>query len=163
MESKEFSYDALLEFVRDPSRSDVKAATAKNWLSTCERLRSVVPQDSDVRKLDVDGLIAAYQRDNSVGEASLRTYRSRMNSAIKKFLNQTGSQPRPTICSHARSEADLPKKKSAESDSIDDKLIAFPVPLREGLIVELKLPINLTEAEAEKISSVVKVLAMSSK
>lgn len=52
----------------------------------------------------------------------------------------------------------LAKERPIESD--DDKTIIFPVPIRDGVVIEIKgLPINLTENEASKIGRVVKALA----
>ena len=38
--------------------------------------------------------------------------------------------------------------------------VAYPIPLRDNFIAELRLPIDLTKAEAEKLGRVLLALAM---
>ncbi len=145
-------------------------------------------QRADVRKINLDLEAEHFANRQGAGyiASSLQAYKSRARSALSDFESYADNpmtfRPSSSRSGKAQSKPSnnsKPARKGTQgtqafeggpSDSSGSKNsggahqtqkdLTFPVPIRAGLIVQLQgLPFDLTGAEAEKISQVVKALA----
>jgi len=174
------NYFAFLDYVS--AKGLVKNATAKNWKNASIRLLAIESDDEsqDMRELNIDDLCSRFMNleGKSVTPSSMQVYRSRFKSAVNDFIAYTNN---PMAYKPGISQRSSRKKaskngtsgasntnnqnnkgqQSGQEHNPHPKNITFPIPLRSDLVVEIKhLPHDLTEQEAEKISMVIKALAM---
>jgi hypothetical protein len=146
-------------------------------------------QRDDVRKVDLDLEAEHFANRQGAGyiPSSLQTYKSRAKTALADFEAYVDNPMtfRPAGASNGKAQSKTSsgqaqrksqqkskqEKLTAETDESDSggrssdgrqapEGLTFPVPIRPGLIVQLKgVPFDLTTAEAEKIAQVVKALA----
>lgn len=180
--SKE-SYFQFLDYVI--AKGLVKQATAKNWKNASIRLLAILDEDEshDLRKVDIDALCSRFMNlegKSSITPSSIQVYRSRLKTAVGDFIAYTDNpiEYKPGIsqrssrkkasnngaaasASRKSNKQDQTHPQNSYEQDIKPKGITFPVPIRSDLVVEIKhLPHDLTEQEAEKISMVIKALAM---
>jgi len=147
-------------------------------------------QRADVRKIDLDLEADHFANRQGAGyiPASLQTYKSRARTALADFeayvdnpmtfkpaganngkaasKSGAGSAVRKPKPAKAKEAAEVNKAAqpataapAASLPAVEEGL-TFPVPIRPGMIVQLRgVPFDLTAAEAEKIAQVVKALA----
>jgi hypothetical protein len=124
-------------------------------------------------------------------DGSLKTYRSRLKQAVGMYLAwldddpawKTGGRPAPktaangSVGSARKTTSRRPKTPTAQPENenaevTDEKvlpmmsssgtqLITYDVPLRHDLIIRMTLPIDLTEADADRLTAFVRSLAFS--
>lgn len=174
------SFYSFIEYVIE--KGMIKKATALNWRNAASRLTSILGHEetNDLRELDVDELCTRYMNINSkdLTPSSLKVYRSRFKSALSDFISYTDSpidySPGITQRSTRRKKDESKTKQTNTPDVINKereevsssqggllKSNRFPIPIRADLTVELyNVPFDLTEIEAEKISMVIKALAI---
>lgn len=144
-------------------------ATARNLKDASMRLISSIQNQThmDIRDIKIDTLLDSYSdnADPIPSEATLNAYKSRMQSAIDKFLAyQTGntSNATPTQPELKKERRKLVLKKKANT-SIEGEVKTFelPIPLRGDIIVTIgNLPRDLTQEEAKRISNIVESFAL---
>ena len=147
-------------------------------------------QRADVRKIDLDLEADHFANRQGAGyiPASLQTYKSRARTALADFeayvdnpmtfkpaganngkaASKSGAgsavrKPKPGKAKEAtevnKSVQPATAAPAASLPAVEEGL-TFPVPIRPGMIVQLRgVPFDLTAAEAEKIAQVVKALA----
>ena len=170
---------SFLDYVGDKGLTNKAMANARRV--GCTKILEVVsPQGvDDIRELDLDDVMVRFE--NLVGSkyspGTKREYRSRLGKSIEDFLRYksnpsnfkmgTGStrpsQPKETKTRSteqiSKAEADLKRVDAVQTDAHTHPAlptIDFPIPLRPGCIVYVNgLPVDLTKAEATKISNVV--------
>lgn len=156
----------------------IGSASAAARKSAVATLLGFLPEEevSDVTKLDLDDVITKFMnlKGSSFKPASVRVYKSRVESAIRDFAaykqNPLGFKPksdqRGPRNTDAKTKASLPDKTndatntvvSASSFQVSDNI--FPIPLRPNVTVRIAgIPSDLTAAEAKKISNVIAALA----
>lgn len=136
---------------------------------------------ADVLSVDLDDAMKRFH--NKVGDNytpdSVRTYQSRVKSALEDFRayceNPMGFRPatstrtrKPNTNSAAHLSEDATQASSATSPSkgpiVNHSISSvdiLPIPLRADLIVRVQgLPYDLTEAEANKISTVIRAFVV---
>lgn len=143
---------------------------------------------SDIRELNIDQLVQKYvsTAESEPSESSIQAYKSRFNSAVSKFIDfQLGVKLPSSDEEHSIGESEqvVVKKKplprvrrsvveaTMQQDSISQQLTqnvmsshTFSAPLllrpETGLTIEIKgLPLDLTNEEAERIASFLKIYA----
>lgn len=144
----------------------MKEATARNLKNSSARLLTVVQEDEmdDVTKLDVDELAERYinATEPKPSDSSITAYKSRMESAIKKFVAyQAGEEiPYNPVDRQEEEEELVEVKQQAEEKSAVTSSYSLPVVIRpeSGTTVTISgIPTDLTSEEAERISSILKV------
>ncbi|MCA1178865.1 MULTISPECIES: hypothetical protein [unclassified Pantoea] len=143
---------------------------------------------TDIRNLNVDGLIKKYisTAESEPSEASIQAYKSRFNSAVSKFIDfqlgvnlppddeedligedaqvEVKKKPLPRI---RRSVVEARMQQESNSQQLTQNVMSshtFSAPLllrpKTGLTIEIKgLPLDLTNEEAERIASFLKIYA----
>jgi hypothetical protein len=131
----------------------------------------------DVTVIDVDDAMRRFQNMHSkrYTPGSLKTYRSRLASAIEDFIayNDNPMTFRPATAVRERKLRETRTVKNVDFLKPGDKngfhgaepksnasFMMVPIPIRADLIIEIKgLPFDLTTQEAKKIASVVMAMA----
>ena len=131
---------------------------------------------SDVTKLDLDEVTTKFMnlKGNSFKPASVKVYKSRIESSIRDFVafkqNPLGFKPksdqRAQRNTEAKTKPPLPDKANeatntvASTSSFQASDDIFPIKLRPNITVRIAgIPSDLTAAEAKKISNVIAALA----
>ncbi|EDQ6557251.1 hypothetical protein JQ99_004850 [Salmonella enterica subsp. enterica] len=144
----------------------MKEATARNLKNSSARLLTVVKEEEmdDVTKLDVNELAERYinATEPKPSDSSITAYKSRMESAIKKFVAYQAGETIPYIpVERQEEEEDLVElKQPVEVKSATPSSYSLPVVIRpeSGVTVTISgIPTDLTSEEAERISSILKV------
>ncbi|AYX13999.1 hypothetical protein B7R74_02665 [Yersinia pseudotuberculosis] len=151
----------------------VNEATARNLRDSSMRLLTVINDDekSDMRTLSIDGLVRRYmaQSEAPPSEASMQAYKSRMQSAIDKFiayqdasLDLIGKVEDNSSNKKGKTRM-TQQRKAVKKDEGEVKVFDLPIPLRSDLILKVEnLPRDLTIDEAERIANIIKSFAIPS-
>lgn len=167
----------------------VKEATARARRISALKVLSALDDHEklDLRNIDRE---VAFQRfvnkeSKNFNPQSLATYRGRFNTAMDDFLRykadptsfkpgtqqrtvRKGQEPGAAAGKKSRGARATPAQSTptaATSPPIPPSLtpgsIVFPIPLRQGVVVQIhNLPNDLTVAEAQRISAIVTALAI---
>lgn len=144
----------------------MKEATARNLKNSSARLLTVVKEEEmdDVTQLDVNDLAERYinATEPKPSDSSITAYKSRMESAIKKFVAYQAGETIPYIpVERQEEEKELVElKQPVEVKSATPSSYSLPVVIRPELGVTVTIsgiPTDLTSEEAERISSILKV------
>jgi len=177
---KDYSIGEFREFLdtlRD--NEDLNFSTARNIKNSTTLLLNsyvdgvLVDENFDVRELDVDHLIADHFRnaDMPPSGATVQAYKSRYLSAVERFLSYKNSEKKMSDAENTFREPPLPSRirRSLASKPVtvlnsevrgDVETIDIPIPIRPGVILTLpSVPTDLTNEEAERIASILKVYA----
>ncbi|EOG6122139.1 hypothetical protein ACLF4E_004351 [Cronobacter malonaticus] len=168
MTNQNLSVEAFKGFLETlMSLNIMKEATARNLKNSSARLLTVVKEDEmdDVTHLNVNVLADRYIEitEPKPSESSITAYKSRMESAIKKFVAyQAGEEiPYTPIDKESSEDTDL----IGEPTKVEGKVHTLhtydlPVVLRpeSGITITIKgIPSDITNEEAERIASILKV------
>lgn len=169
MHSRNFQISEFKEWLQNlPALNIVNDATARNLRDSSLRLLTVLGPDGtdgDIREYSVATMAEMYAQSAETKPSgnSLQAYKSRMQSAVDKFIAyQNGELDVDNAIQPAKKERNkvASKKKAAEDDS-GIKTFELPIPLRGELIVTIgNLPRDLTKEEAKRISLIVESFAM---
>lgn len=178
------SLNSLVEFLDWTAE---KGLMAKNTVGGRKAAVSAVlgvlaPEEkSDVTAVDLDGAMARFVnlQGKKYNTSSLNVYKSRVNAALNDFrawltdplafkphLAKAEKKPAAKAAKSApaaqtTSGADNGGHAGAHTAPYQTTANVFPIPIRENVVVRIhNLPFDLTPAEAEKIASVVKAMAM---
>lgn len=174
---KDYSVGAFKVFLENIGElSDVNISTARNLRSTASLLLNsyvdgdIVDDSTDTRQFDVDSMIKDHFRNAETPPTSstVQVYKSRYQSAIDKFIdyvkgdNAVSDEENPTTRTfrtrrqlHGKAVTVLNSEVRGDIETID-----VPIPLRPGMILTLPgIPTDLTNEEAERIASILKVYA----
>lgn len=150
--------EKFFSFVENYERLTASSSrTAENIQSVCQRVEVFIPSDSPADAWDVQGIVDRYAETVSLSEDSKRSYSSRFNSAVSKFIayekgEDVKAKPKPKRQRSATT-------KPVEENSV--KTFELPIPLRGDLIVNIgNLPRDLTREEAKRISNIIESFAM---
>lgn len=140
-------------------------------------------KETDLRRVDVDDYIERF-KNLTLGkytEDSYKAYQSRLNRAkswYTKFLSNPGWVPSKSAKGRPEKKqknghSELSTKKNensvnetqissvhVETDTSLSDLIAYPFPLLTGRIVNLYLPVDLTLADAKRLSRFIESLSI---
>ncbi len=165
---------SLVQFWVDVGeRGQMNANTAGSYRSACEAVLSAQPnwQSLDVRRLDIDRLIAEFQRTfgDHLTEATMKTYESNFKRAVPSFVNyldnpQGWSPPvrprRSTALALSTTATSRPTADSGRPPPSDEQPVApidLPIPLTDGRTARLTLPGGLTKDDVELLREVIPV------
>jgi len=176
--SKDYSIGELREFLDTLiDNDDLNLSTARNIKnSTILLINSyidgeLVDEDTDVRELDVDLLITDHFRNAEAppSTATVQAYKSRYLSAIERFLDYKKAEKKMSDDEHPVRVVTTRVRRSFASKPVtvlnsevrgDIETIDVPIPIRPGMILTIPgIPTDLTNEEAERIASILKVYA----
>ena len=176
MTDKDYSQKAFLEFLRQAAVSGITSpATARSRKLAAEQLLlQLKPNERlDLRQLDVDELCSRFHKlqGSTIRPESIRLYGDRLCSALKDFIAWTDDPTTFQSVEGEKLEATLVAARDTPGQAQAREELAlnpprsphdiFPVPIREDLVVYLQnVPLDMTQAEANKIAAVVKALAL---
>lgn len=170
MQPKSYTIKAFQDFLQMlPELGIVNDATARNLRDSSLRLLTVLGSDltdGDIRDYSVASLASSYAEsaETKPSESSLQAYKSRMQSAIDKFIAYQSGEPDVSgvdINQKKERKKVAPKKKLVIEEQVGVKTFELPIPLRGDLIVTIgNLPRDLTKDEARRISLIVESFAM---
>ncbi len=173
-----YSADDLLEFLDHAGdKGLMPAATAQALAVATRNVLGILADEekADLSQLDLDATIKRFnnKRAKDFNPASLKEYARRIRRAVELFLNwradpanfaiktRTTSAPRSKEKAAARNE---PATRETPPEQIADQIpgtYRSALPVRPGLVVTLlNIPYDLTGAEAERIASFVRMLAL---
>lgn len=187
--SNAYSEIELLKFINWlGDKGLVNPATAKSRKIAAAKVLGALDEHEkiDLRQLDREQAFQRFVNKSSKDFTpdSLTTYKSRFFSALDDFLNwranpagfkpaglQRARNKTKEVGEQASSVKKIKKLKSAPVSSEQNPLevghalmgkpLVFPIPIRDGVTVLIhNLPMDLTKIEADRISAVVKALAM---
>jgi hypothetical protein len=175
-----YSMDDLLEFLAHASDKGLMPAATATALGVASRNVLGVLDASereDLRNVDLDSVIDRFnnKRAKDFNPSSLKEYGRRVHRAIDLFLSWRGDPASFTVKTRAGSNAR--KKDRAgrpESVSMTQEEADIPVtalhdfggyksafPIRPGIVVTVSnIPSDLTAAEAERLATFVRMLAV---
>lgn len=150
--------EAFFHFVDNyAALTESSIKTAENVLSVCTRVSEYIPDSSPADSWDIENIINRFSETVNLSEDSKRSYVSRLNSAVSKFISHTNGKDVTVKMKRKRpSQLQVPK--------IDDvKTFSLPIPLRGDLIVTISnMPRDLSKDEASRIANIVESFAIQS-
>ena len=179
MTEKDYSQTAFLEFLRQGAVTGItKPATARSRKLAAEQLLvQLKPQErNDLRLLDVDELCSRFHKlqGSTMRPETLQIYNDRLCNGLKDFLSWVedpasfqsveGEKPESVLVAARDTPGQAQAREELALNPPRSPREIFPVPLREDLVVYLQnIPLDLTQAEADKIAAVAHALALPEK
>ncbi|AIR03391.1 hypothetical protein JT31_01745 [Cedecea neteri] len=166
-----FSYAEFYGFLQAlPDLGIVPEATARNLKESSLRLFNVTSPlpETDIRDLDVNEVVGDYKMFSSVdvSRATIQSYKSRLLSAIQKFVEFQQLKYGVVMESIPQEESVKPKRRKRVDGKHENaleaiKTFALPIPIRDGLILRIEnMPMDLSFDEAERIATIIKSFAI---
>lgn len=174
---RDYSAKAFFEFMDYLSAKGLlNQNTATSRKAASKKILDILESEEkkDLRKIDVDALHNRFANlsRNTYTPQSLQVYKSRFASARKDFIKfvDNPSGFRPTVAQREPPSGNKAFKRAPESAMKSETTsyqpsgfrepLVFPVPIRSDVTIEIRnLPVDFTEAEAERVAAVVKALA----
>jgi hypothetical protein len=170
-----YSVDRLLEFHKSAGMEGlINPAVARARRKAVERLLAEMTEAerSDLRQLDVDVLASRFHKleESSIRSEALALYVDRVKMAVADFLAWSdnpatfqslgGERQRAVARGSLTPEREMAERITLESTENPSNIV--PIAIRDNETVYVaNLPLDLTEAEAERISRVVRAFATS--
>jgi hypothetical protein len=171
----------LIEFLEHAAKRGMVNGNTAGGLRAASRevLTAVEPQGwegVDLRTIDAEDFAARFERLRATKfkPDSLLVYKSRFRNAVQMYLEYIKSPSawkyKPERPAAARKKAGGAPGKGDESDTSSQGFetrtrsgsIEYPFPLRQGLVVRLHLPADLTRPEAKRLAAFIDALAVDS-
>lgn len=181
-----YSKQELIKFINFTIEKDlVKYQTARGWRSAVAKLLSDLSdaENADVRKVDIELAVhrTANRSSDTISPSSLKTYQSRVRTAIEEFLswrqdpasyklrglnkqngnskkvNHTKSQSSASSSdagSVSRSKPERDMKEAAPSNGLS---LSFP--LRPDFLAQIVIPRDLSVTEARRLGAFILTLS----
>ena len=149
--------------------------------AACSQVLSVLDnwQELDVASIDVDDVIRRFEnlRARDFNPESLHAYGKRFRRGVESFLEYTKNPSawksssrsvRPSMNAGEEPSEKKPTKSHREVATLETALesvpthglIEYPFPLRENIVVRLKLPRDFSAAEAKRLYGFMLALAV---
>lgn len=157
----------------------LKSSTGQSMKSACREVLSAAEGDDwesvDLVGLDVDDVSRRFEtlRAMKFSSGSLSTYKSRFQKSLAMFedFRANPSSWRPTVKQRTRSKAAAASGTPAGPGSAapppqvhsahpSTSVITYPFPLRDGVLVSLQLPADLSKREARRLGAFIDSLAL---
>jgi hypothetical protein len=169
--------DDLLEFLEHATeRGLIPAATARALAVASRNVLGILTdgERADLSQLDIDAVIKRFvnKRAKDFTPVSLKEYGRRVHRAVDLFLKWRADPSNFTIKTRA-SGASRKKQAGTENEEQATRSLQETIPtqlpgtyqsslpVRPGLVVTLtNVPYDLTSAEAERLASFIKMLAV---
>lgn len=178
MAEEDFTPAGLLRFLRGaPEQGLLNPAVARARANAIDQLFTVITPEEreDIRRIDVDRLAGRLHKleGSTIRPEVVELYRTRVHEALvdylawladpKTFATIGGHTLRRDLRAFAAAGEDAAEARALEDIALatsDRRKDYISVPLREGLTVYVtNLPLDLSQAEAERIARVVSALA----
>jgi hypothetical protein len=160
----------------------LKQATGQAMKTACREVLSATEGDTwertELASLETNDTLQRFEtrRAMKYSSGSLSSYKSRFQKSLSMFEEYLDdpSQWRPTVKSRTRSARSKPGTGSPDEGSprttpvpsppqaTSSNVVTYPFPLREGVLVSLQLPADLTKREAARLATFVDSLALES-
>lgn len=152
--------DKFYSFVQDYERlTSSSAKTADNIMSVCQRVEEFIPVDSPADAWNIQLIVDKYAEISALSDDSKRSYLSRLNSAISKFIAYEKGDDVTTKTKRPRTSGNNVSNKQPEAKEINT--FSLPIPLRDGFIIRIEnLPMDLSSDEADRIATIIKSFAV---
>lgn len=176
MTDKDYSQSAFLKFLRQGALTGITSpATARSRKLAAEHLLIQLKSHErvDLRLLDVDELCSRFHKlqGSTIRPENIQVYKERLSGALKDFISWTtdpaafqsveGEKPEAVVVAARDDEGQAQAREELTLNPPRSPHDIFPVPIREDLVVYLQnIPLDMTRAEALKISAVVQALAL---
>lgn len=176
MTDKDYSQAAFLKFLRQGALAGITSpATARSRKLAAEQLLIQLKshERADLRLLDVDELCSRFHKlqGSTIRPENIQVYKERLCSALKDFISWTtdpagfqsveGEKPEAVLVAARDTEGQAQAREELALNPPRSPYDIFPIPIREDLVVYLQnIPLDMTRAEAHKISAVVQALAV---
>jgi hypothetical protein len=179
------SREAAIEFLEYLAQKGLMApATARARKAAVNTVLGILDgrEAEDVTSINLDDVMSRFGhlQGKDYTPQSLRTYKSRVKSALDDFAsyvenplafkpNIQNRERKPTPNKPASNstrnnpDSSLPDVPRASTPAVAGPMASsiLPIPIRADLIIHIQgLPFDLTEAEAKKIASVIQAMAM---
>jgi len=177
-QDQHYSAGELLDFLKQAGMQGlINPASARSRRNAFERLgRELTDEERrDVRRIDVSDLASRFHKleGSSIRPETLEVYVQRTRQALNDFLGWKKDPDSFVSAGRERSHAFnrlaggraalSPEQRAAERitlQAIENPTDVVPVPIRPDQVVYLaNLPLDLTEAEAERIAGIVRAFA----
>ena len=155
------SRKALIHFLeRQAKRGEVPMNTALSRMASVRKVLSVLSDQeaADVTDLDLEAVMRRFiaRSDHHYSLASQVSYKSRLRSALEDFTAAISRAEHDGM-----GEASRRAEEDANPATAAPQCQSVQIPLSRGWTVVVdRLPIDLTEAEAQRIGKVVLAYAM---
>jgi len=176
MADQDYSVSAFHEFLRQSAVSGiVKPATGRARKLAAEQLLEQLKshEQLDLRVVDVDELCSRFHKiqGSTIRPENLEVYNQRLSSGLKdffrwsenpaQFVSNEGELPESKMVARRDDAGQAAAREELALNPPRSRHDIFPVPIREDLVVYLQnIPIDMTQAEANKVAAVVQALAV---
>ena len=175
----------LIEFLNFAAgRGLMNVNTAGGLRAACSDVLNAVQgegwEDLDLRTVDFDDFATRFERlrTGKLKPDSIVVYKSRFRNAVLMYFayleDPSGWRYKPERRASARTKVTAPRfaeadpkttaseRPAAEASSGGPRAstIDYPFPLRPGLVVTLRLPVDLTKAESKRLAGFIDSLAV---
>ncbi|HDT3786033.1 hypothetical protein P0240_16630 [Enterobacter cloacae] len=155
--SKSNFYNFIDQYVEITGASP---STAGNVRSVCYLVKAYISDTATADTWDTNSIINTYVMANGIAEDTQKSYISRFNGAVAKFIAHEKGED--VTVKQRRSPVKTTQSPMLSAMSNAAKTFELPIPLREELIVMISnLPRDLTKDEAKRISNIVESFAVS--
>ncbi|MDZ0983057.1 hypothetical protein M3J21_13005 [Klebsiella quasipneumoniae] len=155
--SKSNFYNFINQYVEITGASP---STAGNVRSVCYLVKDYISDTTTADTWDTNSIINTYVMANGIAEDTQKSYISRFNGAVAKFIAHEKGED--VTVKQRRSPVKTTQSPMLSAMSNAAKTFELPIPLREELIVMISnLPRDLTRDEAKRISNIVESFAVS--
>ncbi|EKM4697868.1 hypothetical protein PUX92_001257 [Enterobacter roggenkampii] len=155
--SKSNFYNFINQYVEITGASP---STAGNVRSVCYLVKDYISDITTADMWDTNSIINTYVLANGIAEDTQKSYISRFNGAVAKFIAHEKGED--VTVKQRRSPVKNTQSPMFIAMSNAAKTFELPIPLREELIVMIgNLPRDLTKDEAKRISNIVESFAVS--
>ena len=178
MADHDYTPARLLEFLRGaPEQGVLNPAVARSRANAIEQLFTVLTPEErdDIRRIDVDRLAGRLHKleGSTIRPEVVELYRTRVHEALvdyfawlanpKTFATISGHSLRRELRAFSSESENAEEARALEEIALatsERRKDYISVPLREGVTVYVTdLPLDLSAAEADKISRVIAALA----
>lgn len=130
-------------------------------------------ESTDIRQIDLDDYLSRFEikKRSDYKAESLAAYRTRFTKAVMAYRQwiTDGSRPtfgaprgnaKPRTTNDGSGRNNEQQKVPPPAGLRSTELVAYPFPLTDGTLAELRLPARLPKAEAKRIAAFVEALAI---
>jgi hypothetical protein len=172
----------LVEFLEHAAKRGMLNGNTAGGLRAASRevLTAVEPQGweaVDLQTIDIEDFASRFERlrAGKFKPDSLLVYKSRFRNAVAMYLaylkapstwkykaeRPAAARKKPTGGPTGKTDQSDPLAQASETRARSGSL-EYPFPLRQGLVVKLHLPADLTRPEAKRLASFIDALAVDS-
>lgn len=179
--------DGLIDFLDFAiTKGYIKVATGQALKTACKEVLTATEGEgwgsTDLTKMDIEDTLRRFEtlRAMKFSVGSLSTYKSRFTRSVQMFesFRTNPAAWKPDVKQRSRSSRTTPTEtlspqtpgpsKETTSAPVErilttshtSNVITYPFPLREGVLVSIQLPADVTHREAKRLASFIDSLAI---